>query len=1091
MKKKTTKKETKLKVLILEDSPYDLELMRKQLSTVGYHLDVTHVENKAGYTSALRENRFDLILADFKLPDFDGFGALEISRELCPETPCIIVSGIIGEETAVELLKRGAVDYVLKDKPERLPFAIKRTLEEAEVKAEYQKAAETLRESEAKMHSIYRVAPTGIGVVINRVLKEVNPRICEMTGYTREELIDKNARILYPSQEEYEFVGREKYDQIREKGNGKVETRWQKKDGTIINILLASAPIDLNDHSKGITFTALDITERKQAEEALFKSESVSKVLLDGIPESAFLVDLDGTVIAANATVARRLNQKKDEMVGSNIFDAVPKEVAELRRSFFDKAVKTGKPVQFQDVRFDRIIDNRINPIFDRDGKISMLAIIGIDITDHKQAEEALRASEKHNAFLAQTAFELVELTSIQNIYKYTVQKLYELFEGNSIVALAEFNHSTNRWKIQQIKGVGKKAAELSHLLGFDINNMEGDISTKYYKQLSSGKVVEIDFDLPGLFNNKIPASVGNVVKKMISAEKIYCVAYEQDDQILGNITLITNKKSKPINTNLIEAFIQQVSTFIKKQKAEERLKESENFYKVTFEEAAVGIAHVYPNGDFFKVNKKFCDIIGYDAAELTQMNIKDISFPDDTKKENEYIRQVLSNKIDSYIIEKRYLHKKGHLIWVKLHSNVVKDQHGEIKFAVASISEITDRKQAEADLKESEAKFRSYIENAPDGVFIADEKGKYTEVNQAACEMTGYTAEELLTKSITEMLQKDQVEKGIRHFQEINEKGIARGEFNSLTKNGESATWHVAAVKLSATRFLGFVKDITKRKRAEEALIISEEMMRNSQSVAHICSYSTNLNENEIEKSAWVCSPEFYKIFGIDENYPHTIAGWANFIHPDYREEIVTYHENVIKERKSFNREYKIIRVNDGAERWVHGTGELIFDVKGHPVRMHGAIQDITDRKWAEEALKESEEKFKKLSSFTFEGIVIHENAIAIDVNPSFVNMLGYEREELIGLNLFKLIHPDDHEKTKINLSKQVASPYQIRAIRKDGSIFYAEIEARNISYNGEFFRVACVRDITERKKMLEELVAAKEKAQESDKLKTAFLNN
>ncbi|HDR52809.1 MAG TPA: PAS domain S-box protein [Mariniphaga anaerophila] len=312
-----------------------------------------------------------------------------------------------------------------------------------------------LKESEEKMRSIYRVAPAGIGVVINRVLKEVNPRICEMTGYTREELIDENSLMLYPSQEEYEFVGKEKYDQIKAKETGKVETRWQKKDGAIINILLASAPININDYSKGVTFTALDITERKQV-------------------------------------------------------------------------------------------------------------------------EEALRQSEKHNAFLAQSAFELVELTSIQEIYKYTVQKLYELMEGNSIVALVEFNLSENRWKMQQVKGVGKKAVELSRLLGFDISQMEGDISTKYYEQISSGKLVELDFDLPGLFNNKLTAATGSTVKKMFSVEKMYCITFQYDEQILGNITIITNKKTKPVKTNLIEAFIQQVSNFVKKQKAEEALRQSE-----------------------------------------------------------------------------------------------------------------------------------------------------------------------------------------------------------------------------------------------------------------------------------------------------------------------------------------------------------------------------------------------------------------------------------------------------------------------------------------------------------------------------------
>ncbi|WP_424358648.1 PAS domain S-box protein [Methanocella sp. MCL-LM] len=131
------------------------------------------------------------------------------------------------------------------------------------------KAEEALRDSEARLHSIFRAAPTGIGLTVNRRIVEVNARLCEMVGYEREELIGQSARILYPTQEEYEFVGREKYRQISDRGTGTVETRWCHKDGHCLDILLSSTPIDPGNISAGVTFTALDITERKRAEEAV------------------------------------------------------------------------------------------------------------------------------------------------------------------------------------------------------------------------------------------------------------------------------------------------------------------------------------------------------------------------------------------------------------------------------------------------------------------------------------------------------------------------------------------------------------------------------------------------------------------------------------------------------------------------------------------------------------------------------------------------------------------------------------------------------------------------------------------------------
>ena len=123
---------------------------------------------------------------------------------------------------------------------------------------------EALQESEAELKSIFLAAPIGIGVVYDRTLQHVNEYLCKMIGYSKNELIGQDARILYPTDEDYEYVGREKYRQIKKYGTGTVETRFKHKDGIIIDILMSLTPLDLANLSTGVTFTALDISEKKQ-----------------------------------------------------------------------------------------------------------------------------------------------------------------------------------------------------------------------------------------------------------------------------------------------------------------------------------------------------------------------------------------------------------------------------------------------------------------------------------------------------------------------------------------------------------------------------------------------------------------------------------------------------------------------------------------------------------------------------------------------------------------------------------------------------------------------------------------------------------
>src|SRR5450759_1389472 len=258
-----------LNVLCLEDSPRDAEIIHELLIDAGYNLNMDFTASEKEYVSLLRSHKYDLILSDFKLPGFDGFTALRWSEEICPDVPFICISGTIGEETAVELLKKGAVDYIMKDRLIRLPSAIQRAIEQHNIQTGKRAAELLLKENEEKLQSSFRAAPVVIGLVAGRIFIEVNDTFCRMTGYNRSELIGKDAKTIYEKDEQNESAGIVIYRHIAEKGTGSVETRFKCKDGRVLNIFLSSTPLDKDDLSKGVTFIAMDITERKLAEEKL------------------------------------------------------------------------------------------------------------------------------------------------------------------------------------------------------------------------------------------------------------------------------------------------------------------------------------------------------------------------------------------------------------------------------------------------------------------------------------------------------------------------------------------------------------------------------------------------------------------------------------------------------------------------------------------------------------------------------------------------------------------------------------------------------------------------------------------------------
>lgn len=173
-----------------------------------------------------------------------------------------------------------------------------------------------LRESTQRLQSVFRAAPVGIGLISDRMILDANQRLCRMTGYSKEELVGKNARILYPSNEDYAFVGEEKYRQIEESGTGSIETRFKRKDGQIITVLLSSTPLNPADLSEGVTFSALDITDRIEAEEQLRSSEQRYRTLFETMSQGVVYQNAEGEIISANPAAEEILGLTIDQMQG-------------------------------------------------------------------------------------------------------------------------------------------------------------------------------------------------------------------------------------------------------------------------------------------------------------------------------------------------------------------------------------------------------------------------------------------------------------------------------------------------------------------------------------------------------------------------------------------------------------------------------------------------------------------------------------------------------------------------------------------------------------------------------------------------------
>lgn len=260
-----------LRILILEDVAADAELMAHELRKEGIDFTVKVVDTKDDFERSLEEYSPDLILSDYSLPSYDGISAMEMAKNRCSEAPFIFVTGAMGEERAIETLKNGATDYVLKDNLSRLAPAVNRAVREAEDRIERQRAEEALRDSEQLYRTLVQTSPEAVTMTdLEGRIIFVSPRALELHGSDdADDLLGRSAVELI-AVEEHEKAIRNLEKTLQKGLVRNVEYRMIKKDGSsYIGEMNASLVQDSQGNPKAFIATTRDITDRKQAADDL------------------------------------------------------------------------------------------------------------------------------------------------------------------------------------------------------------------------------------------------------------------------------------------------------------------------------------------------------------------------------------------------------------------------------------------------------------------------------------------------------------------------------------------------------------------------------------------------------------------------------------------------------------------------------------------------------------------------------------------------------------------------------------------------------------------------------------------------------
>ncbi len=785
------------------------------------------------------------------------------------------------------------------------------------------------------------------------------------------------------------------------------------------------------------------ISEQKQAEDAYSESESKYRVLFESANDAIFLLDKH-LFIDCNLKTLELFGCTKAQIIGQPPFEFSPEHQPDGQNSI-TKAEKyindalNGKPQLFEwkHKRHDgTLFDAEVSlNLFHSSGHNLILAIVR-NITDRKLIEKTMHDSHEELNITLRSIGDAVIVTDIDGLVTY-LNPIAENLTG---------------WNF--IKAKGQPLDKVFKIINANSRKrMESPFSTV----IRTGKIV-------GLANHTILISRSGT-EYQIADSAAPLLDYE--GRIRGVVLVFRDVTDEYIR--------------------DEKLRLSEQLYRTIFESTGTAAIIIEEDTTIALANNEWVNLSGYSNEELEgKMSWTEFVVEEDLERMVSFHKKRRElNNISPRKYEFRFRCRNGEIRYM---INCVNMIPGTNK-SIASLMDITERKQAENALFEREINLRLLLELAPDAFFQGDENGFFIQGNKRAVSLTGYTLEELLTMNIEELFTPSLLDQKPLRYDLLNKGETIIQERELLRKDGTIRIVEMNSRKMPDRTYQTFVRDITERKLAEETIRKSNELLSLFMKYSPIYAYMKRVTSKE--NRVLMASDNFINMIGIQAS--DMIGKTMHELFPkELADQITADDWNVVSKGEMLEIEEEL----NG--RYYH---TIKFPISyGDKNLLAGYTIDITDSKKAEEALSESEARFKTIFMKSPIGISLSDSLTGeiLQANPRYAEIIGRSLEETLTMNWMDITHPEDilidQEKNSLLLQGIIPS-YQMekRYIHSDGSIIWVNMTI--VPLSEELYdhphNLCMIEDITDKKNYELELIKAKEKAEESDRLKSAFLAN